>query len=374
MQADHLGKLLDLAKPALFNAKMNSGGSVPHLSCFYFSEDNVTAYNGVMGITVALPELALEECCLNGDALLSLIKSLGKQEVGLYREKDEVYVTGGKTKVHLPYLSAEEFPYKKPKINTIAELQLTPQFLGGLSFCERAVLPPRAADRAALSCITLVIEGQEVVAYSTDNQVICKAVVQPSKKKKTKAKANKQTTLLPGEFCSNLLNIYHTMGGAGGYLNIGKNSVEAMVCDEDGVFLGAVHSSMMENIKSFPYQKTVKNLLAQVEDTPAVPYPKEFETALKRSKSFIATGLSYSCEVQVEDSELALRTETPNGEIDDTVDLPDPHEEPAQLEVDPNRVLTSFKGCNEFHASDEVIIGYSGDSCTVIVSARESSA
>ena len=119
-----------LARPALATQMF-----VPAFTHYLFRDDEVTAYNDLIGISVTMEhDLSV---CLPGDLLNRVLNSLAGQNVMVQPVdgSNTLLLSSGRSRLKVPFLPVEDFPIRWPDIGKLAQMPLNVDVFNGIRLC-----------------------------------------------------------------------------------------------------------------------------------------------------------------------------------------------------------------------------------------------
>ena len=192
-----LAKIAALVRPAL-----STQSYIPALTHIKFDGEFASAYNDVSAIMVRASVDV--EACLPGELLIRALNSFGAETINFQESSGEksVVLSSGRSKLKLPVLPLDAFPFKLPDADDADEVTLDASILKGIERCLLSV--GNDPTHPAQMGVTLEAskEAPEAVLFSTDNFTISRYQT------KTKIKLPGDTPIiLPTFFCQQLVTL-----------------------------------------------------------------------------------------------------------------------------------------------------------------------
>src|ERR1019366_5744338 len=163
-------KKLTMAKPAV-----SAQAYIPILTHFMLDGDSVTAYNDINAITV-LCDTGIHGC-LPAELLIKTLSSFTSDTVALIQSDNHVLVQSGRSKIKMPMMPVEDFPYSPKKWQSGASTEdgcggsftMTHVMLKGLRKC--LICVGTDTPHPATMGVTLdpMYSKTQAAFYSTDN-------------------------------------------------------------------------------------------------------------------------------------------------------------------------------------------------------------
>ena len=138
MKREGLLTALTVASPAL---APETEAVAPIFRCFCFTKESVVAYDDVVGIRVATPEVDFKGL-VPGRLLHKFVKSCTGKHLTfepVRRAEERWRVKCGPTKLDFNRLPASNFPFRFPKVDGNVVAELGDNFFAGLDLCTKIV-------------------------------------------------------------------------------------------------------------------------------------------------------------------------------------------------------------------------------------------
>ncbi len=160
---------LGLARPCLGNNK-----TIPILSYFCFSGNNITSYNGYEGITTQYNHGL--NCCIEGELLINIINSYDTDTVDVIQGNTDVVIKSGKSEIKLPILPITDFvsPFNVLVDTTEFQITMDDKLADGLSKC--LISSGKEKFKEEEYGVTMKIDKNGINMYSHDGRRVSKYV------------------------------------------------------------------------------------------------------------------------------------------------------------------------------------------------------
>jgi DNA polymerase III sliding clamp (beta) subunit (PCNA family) len=156
-----IAALMD-ASPALAGSEL-----LPILNCFCFNNDQVAAYNDMIGITVPCDTGGYVGAVPN--VLLTFLRDCNDDEVSFTCVDKKLVVAVGAQQLNLPTLPAEQFPLVIPKPGGTATIAISKQLVHGLKVCLLTAVANDASRPEHLG-ITFIASKGKLQLFATDSK------------------------------------------------------------------------------------------------------------------------------------------------------------------------------------------------------------
>lgn len=314
MNRERLVATLEAVAPALATSNV-----VPIFQSFVFKEGYVSAYNDA--IAIIGPSDWEGTAGFNGKTLLGLLKATKAEEVEIYLEEQYSLIKFGKTKSKLPFDPEENFIFTVPDAAWDAELALTQSFFESLDICLETV----AKDQTQTALLGVTLEGKSM--FSCDGDAVTKITMSKG--------IGKNRILLPTAFCEAVAKIWQTQEMTKGLL---KFNDEWVFADFPGDWW--VYGRVLKIDKPIDFDKEIKKVVTDEIEPQAIP--EGLNEALDRAL-VISANHSQKTDLTVSKNKLDLHTETPHGEVADTLTFKG-HPE-ASVSVSASHLQRALKHC-----------------------------
>lgn len=300
---------------------------LPIYEYYCFTGKTVFGWQDSFGI-VALCEVPVP-FAVHGPTFLGMLKSIKEDKVELEVTNGQLKITAGKTESVLPVKGPEDFVWHEPEFKVGGEIDM--DLIKGIECCI-----PTASENLALEAFSRVYIGtynDRLAVYSTDGDAFTRYVT---------TLTGKADTCLSRAFCEAIVKT------GGGKLVIGDEWVCSLFEDYKvyGPNLGST---------TFDYEDYMEKILeGPVPDLTS--FPLKFDDALTRARVMADIETSPT-KMMIQKNQLALLTETPFGEVFDTMKLKHPD---IEVSFHAKLIQENMKGCSEFRALDKCCV-FKGD-------------
>lgn len=338
-----LVKVVGLVRPALAAQPY-----IPALTHIQFNGSHATAFNDVSAIAVRA-KMDLNRC-LPGDLLIRALGSFAAENI-LFQsnEKDgSIVLSSGRSKLKLPTLDADKFPFELPNEKSAVEIELGAGILRGIERCLISV----GSDPTHPSQMGVTLDMDDAgkaVLYSTDNFTISRF--------QTKASIDlpgDAPVILPTFFCEQLGSLGKAFPDAPVTLIVGTGYLIAEFGDAATLF-----SKTLVDLEAMDFPRIVQKHchLADLKKE-LVAIPDSFDDAMQRALLVLGTVIDKSTKVTVTDSMLRLHSSSDIGDSDDSMAYQgDETAGPAEpFLVDPALMARACKGCASMAFLQRVVV------------------
>ena len=342
---EYLVKAANLVRPAVSNQSY-----IPALTHINFEQGWATAFNDVSAIAVKspLPDL---NCCLPGELLIKALGSFNAAEVMIQEnfKAASVVVSSGRSRLTLPTLSNEDFPFEWPSGNA-TRIQITDAILLGIQRCLISV----GSDPTHPAQMGVTIESDDsgqAVLYSTDNFTISRYGA-ATKDGKIKLPAD-SPVILPTFFCEQLVALAKVFADAPVTLCLLPGGLLATFGDEAQLFTKAVmDTEPMDFAKMVNRYFKVGEVRRQHQEL-----PEGFEASLGRALLVLSGTADKTTMFTIEGSSITLQSTSDLGDSNDTLNFKDGDHCPEKpFLVDPSLVLRATKVCSKMTCLPKVLL------------------
>lgn len=333
---EHLLQSLNLAKAAVAGQAY-----VPALTHFAFDGWGVLAYNDVSAIGIHAPiDLPV---CLPADMLIKTLNSMTAEKV-LITETDDgaVVVAAGRSKVKLPYLKLEAFPFEFPPVCWEDGFIVTADMLKGIEKCLVGV--GTDPTHPAQMGVTLEATGRGCTLYSTDNFTISRY----------QSNANVKLPgdipiILPAFFCNQLIALSKAFADEEIVVGLPKGAICANFGGQAMLF-----TKLLVDLEPMDFSRILNKYLQGSGPDKAVDIPNGFESALDRALLILSTEMDKATKITIEDGKMKLFSSSGQGESSDVLAF-DFDDAPSFL-ADPALVSRASKICRKMLPLEKVML------------------
>lgn len=300
MKPQELLSTLQIVKPALSTLDF-----VPILKHFCFENNQVYAYNDVIGVRTESP-IDLD-CAIPGSIFTALLGSFSSGTLELSNESEsEILVKCGRSRSKLATLPKDDYLFKFPDgSDSILEFDFDNDFIHGLEKCLLSVgYDPTHPEQMG---ITLSVQDGEPILYSTDNKTLSRYKLQSELKG-----LDDHQRILPVEFCEQLVAIYKKFHDPG-VVVVGKGYILA---DFDHTLL---FSKLINDLNTPDYEAVFNSY--KVDETQYIEIPSELEDALNRALILLKDVNNSEIKISINKRSLFIRSSTSITESSDTIPL-----------------------------------------------------
>lgn len=340
-----LMRVASLVRPALATQDY-----IPALTHIKFDGEFATAFNDISAIVVRAG-IDLQRC-VPGDLLIRTLGLFGGDTVALTYDpvKSTLLLASGRSKLKLPTMHPKDFPFSVPT-EQAPEVVITPAILKGIERCLLSVgNDPR---HPAQMGVTLEVDGDKAVLYSTDNFTISRYATDS----KIELPAD-VPVILPTFFCEQLVTLSKAFDGEkilvllpGGLL---VDFIDAHGNTEASLFSKTVVDLEPMEFRSI-FAKHVKS-----KGVEAATIPDAFDAAFNRALLVLSNEMDKSTRVTVKNGTLQLHSTSALGDADDDFEFKGSGE--VEFLIDPSLVVRASKVCTKvaFHGKAMMLTDDSG--------------
>lgn len=333
--------VVNLVKPALSTAAY-----IPALTHIRFDGEYATAYNDVTAISV---KCGLDlECCLPGDLLSRTLNSFVAPHLAIQQGNGaEVVLSSGRSKIKMPTLPPDQFPYNIPDESATNGFEVTAEMLKGIDRCLISV--GNDPTHPAQMGITLDSDDDgSAVLFSTDNFSISRY--------QTKSEVRlpgDSPIILPTFFCVQLLALGKAMPDSDIELSMVPGGVLATI----GRSKAFLFSKTMVDLEPLDFPRIVNDhvKLAGLKGR-AGAIPDAWEGALQRALLVVSAETDKSTKFTADGDDLKMLTTSPVGEAVDTVTLEVDTFPKGAFHVDPSLIARASKVCALIELGERTLI------------------
>ena len=332
----HLIQALALAKPAI-----SSQLYVPALTHFAFDGWGITAYNDVSAISIAASvDLQL---CLPADILSKALNSMSSENV-VIQNSDEgtIMLVSGRSKIKLPFLPLDKFPFEFPTVNWEEGFILSASILKGIEKCLISV--GSDPTHPAQMGVTITPDADGCTLYSTDNFTISRY--------KTTTKISvpgDAAIILPTFFCQQLLSLAKAFPDEEVIIAMPSGAVCANFGGQATLF-----TKLLVDLEPMDFRRIISKYLHGEEPEHMQDIPNGFESAMLRALLISSAELDKASRISVADGKLKLFTSSASGEATDSFAFV--HKELPPFFIDPSLVSRASKACRRIDFLEDVML------------------
>jgi len=336
---DTLLKLVTLLRPAL-----SSQSFIPALQHIKFGDGHALAYDDVTAISCKFPLADEIGRCIPGELMIRALSSFSAETLTASMvDETTMLLASGRSKLKLPTLDLEKFPFKAPK-GKPDMIPLDNEILDGIKRC----LFSAGSDptHPAQMGVTLDCEAGKAVLYSTDNVTLSR-----QQTKSAITLPGDTPIILPTFFCEQIMAL-------------GRAYPEDDVDLE--VFPGALRCRF--GAKAWCLTKTVVDLepmnfakaISRLVEIPKVKerlsrIPDNFDAAFGRALLVLGTEPDKATKVEAGKEAIRLLSKSAMGEADDEL-IFEGQEVRKDFYVDPTLVIRASKSCGSIAFYDRALL------------------
>jgi DNA polymerase III sliding clamp (beta) subunit (PCNA family) len=302
---------------------------IPIYEFYCFTGETVFAFNDSFGIVA--PCKVKTPFAIHGPTFLNLLKATKDDKIELAYDNDRLKIRAGGSEYDLPIKTQDEFVWQEPQFKPGGELDA--DLIKGIEYCI-----PTASENLALEAFSRVYIGEykpasvpvgKLTVYSTDGDALTRYITTiDGKADVCVARAFAEAVIKTG----------------GGKLVIG----DEWVCSkfEDYKVYG-------RNLgpSTFDYEDYIGKIL-EGPVPELTPFPLKFDESLSRAR-VVADIETSPTTLFIENNQLTLLTETPFGEIFDTMKCKHPN---IEVKVSAALMQKNMEGCDSFRVLDKCCV------------------
>lgn len=316
MNRKQLCDALELIRPALAASNV-----IPVFQCFTFKDGEVTAYDDQ--IAIVGPTDCESSFGVHGVSFLGLLSASSAEVVELVLENQEVKIKLGKSVSKLPYIAVEDFLFDQKQAETsTGDLDITVSHIEAMRLCLETV----SSDETQIALHGVTLQGDTM--YSCNGDTITRV--------RLKKGIGKNRILMPTKFCSSVIKLWDSLQATKAKLSFSEQWVQFKVAEEWAVFGQVLEIKDPIDFEAL-IKRTVKGKVAYA------PVPEGLTEALARAR-VLADVESKMTAVTVSSGKMTLLTETPQGEIKDTLVFPQ-HAD-IEANINASHVQKALKLCD----------------------------
>lgn len=323
---------LELVAPGLSSIDL-----IPLLTHLWFKGDTVMGYNDQIAIQASY-KTGLK-CAVPGQTLISLLRNSDQKEVELELVDQTLHVKLKRSDFTLGILPSEDFIFEMPKANG-GELPVDfMRFRGAIECCMRSISTDTSIpDQLG---ITLIIEGDNINLYSTNNSTISHAKVPLNGKAPFK-----ERVVLSAPFCKEMLELTKTVVGT------------IYIADDHSLMTrGSVSlfGRLIEVDKPIPFAKVLKHHLPDDHRKKAVEMPDRLAMMLTRAMVITDSPTEQTKTLfTVKDGSMTLLSESGKGKVKDVVKV-EGHPD-VSVKLEPKLLSLGLADFDNFLVTDQCAI------------------
>jgi DNA polymerase III sliding clamp (beta) subunit (PCNA family) len=329
-------KSINLVRPAL-----SSQAFIPSLTHVAFNDGMVMAYNDITAIGV---ECSFDRnICLPGDFLIKLLGNLSADEVVVQDvDKSSLQFSGGRSKLKIPYLPIDDFPFHLSSDDSTYTINITPDIITGIEKCLISV----GSDPTHPAQMGVTLESGGTL-YSTNNFSISRYRTKEDIKLEGDV-----PVIFPTFFCHQLIAMARNFPDLAIDLELRNSSATAWFGDKAFIF-----TKVQVDVEPMDFERIIKKHCsdAAIKDFSDL-IPDAFDSAFERALLVLSDEMDKSTKVSIGDGKLRLLSTCPRGEADDSMRFKGESESGEDFYVDPTLVVRASKVCNKLAALKDVLI------------------
>lgn len=338
MNRRQLVEALELIRPALASSNV-----IPVFQCFTFKDGEVTAYDDQ--IAIVGPTDCESSFGVHGASFLGLLSNSGAEVVELTLENQEVKIKLGKSVSKLPYIAVEDFLFDQTEAGDFSgDLDVTVSLIEAMRLCLETV----SSDETQIALHGVTLQGDTM--YSCNGDTITRV--------RLKKGIGKNRILMPTKFCTSLIKLWDNLQATKAKLSFSEKWVHFKVADEWSVF-----GQVLEIKEPIDFEALIKRTM-KGKATP-VAVPAELNEALARAR-VLADVESKMTAVTISAGKMTLLTETPQGEVKDTLMIKD-HVD-IEANVNASHIQKALKICDTMAIQDNCTVFERAPNVLLIVS------
>lgn len=333
-----LGRL----KPAL-----RTGGAIPELGHIWFESGRASAYDGGLGIRLAL-DTGLT-CGAPGRPLMGLLGTSALKQVTLEQEEADLLVRLGKSKTKLKVLPSERDPWPFPAQHPGKSARISEAAIEAL----RAVLvvKPSPATRLEHHGVLVYCSGSDIDVYATDSRTIAQATYSE------KATGLPKFLFVPRPLAEQIV----VLCPRGTELYVAEDHLAAV---GNGVELC---SNVLDTTGMVDIPKVVRKTHDPHPDSVALP--AGLEAALDRAEVLAGSSDESVITVTVRGRNFSLAGKYQYGELQEDLVLEADHPD-VEIAVVTSALRRGMLSADAFSSTKESMAFYGGDNFLYLVAAR----
>lgn len=352
MNRQDLINTLSLANPFLMRQEF-----IPILTHFCFNTEHVIAYNDVAGIQINF-ESDLH-CAIPGELLLKLLRTMSDETVRIKNDNNELLIHSGKSKLKLPSLPKESFIFSIPKIeNDLTHLSIPISIKQGIKKCLEGVSEdPSHPEHTG---IKWVVNDNESFIYSTDNKTISSFPCNYSDRK------GNVNAVVPEFFCTELVKLidYFCVEATEFDVYFSDDYIIVKLGDKKECLL---FSRLIAQKEKTPFKQIISSLTDGLDLDSMSPPPLDLHPALERSSLLLSSNFSDVVQIELNNKELKMVTESQYGNADDQIEF-DEEFESTSFTTKPQLIQRGLKIAPAIKFTPKLIVLKSDDDFLHLIS------
>jgi len=333
---EHLLQSLNLAKAAVAGQAY-----VPALTHFAFDGWGVLAYNDVSAIGIHAPiDMPV---CLPAEMLIKTLNSMTAESILITETgEDAVVVAAGRSKVKIPFLPLNSFPFEFPPVCYDDGFIVTADMLKGIEKCLVGV--GTDPTRPAQMGVTLEATEFGCVLYSTDNFTISRY----KSKSHIKLPGN-VPIILPAFFCNQMLALAKAFMDEEIAVGLPKGAICANFGGQAMLF-----TKLLVDLEPLDFARLFSKYLQGAGTDDAAEIPNGFESALDRALLILSTEMDKATNISVAGGKMRLFSSSGQGEATDLLAFE--HPDTDSFLADPALVSRASKTCRKMKLLEKVML------------------
>lgn len=334
-----LAKIASLVRPALATQTF-----IPAYNHIAFTGKRALAHNDIAAIEVRA-QLPVRGC-LPGELLIKALASFTGDSVMLQESsKDQsVLVVSGRSKIKLPTMALNDFPFEMPDFDKAAEIKLSKEMITGIELC--LVSAGSDPNHPSSMGVTLDHEDGYATLFATDNFTI--SVYSTNTEIKLPGDA---PVILPTFFCNQIIALAKAYMAETPILFLLPDGLLVEFGNEALLF-----TKTLVDLEPVNFPKLVKGLVElSTLDKKLTGIPDAFEGAFQRALLVQSAELDKTTRVSFDGSTLSLRSSSQMGDADDSFKF-DADGKDCEFLVDPNLVIRGSKSCTSIYLAPKVLV------------------
>lgn len=283
------------------------------------------------------------DCCIPGDLFLKALGSLTGEEVVLSLVQEAVVVQQGRSKVKLPILPLDSFPFDIPETKGKG-LTLNASVLNGIEYC--LAFSGNDPTHPAQMGVTLAPDFDDgIAAFSTDNYTVSKYQINS-----TIELPGDVPIILPVFFCQQLLNLSKVFP---------KEKIQLFPTSEHLIAeLGneaVLYTKVAVDAEPMDFQRVLDKHLGESDDyiDSLCSIPDGFDAAVDRALMVASNEVDKATTLTVVKGKLKMETTSSTAESNDTFSLDC---DDIEVRVDPMLTARALKLHSKFSLQEKCLV------------------
>jgi DNA polymerase III sliding clamp (beta) subunit (PCNA family) len=334
-----LSKIASLVRPALATQTF-----IPAYNHIAFTGRRAMAHNDIAAIDVKA-DLPIRGC-LPGELLIKTLASFNGDSVMLQESaKDQsVLVVSGRSKIKLPTMPLNDFPFEMPEFNKAAEIELSKEMVSGIERC--LVSAGSDPNHPSSMGVTLDHEDGYATLFATDNFTI--SLYQTDTKVELPGDA---PVILPTFFCNQLISLAKAFPSEQPVLFLLADGLLVEFSNDATLF-----TKTLVDLTPVDFPKLVRGLVAlDGLQKKLTGIPDAFESAFQRALLVQSAELDKTTRVSFDGNQLSLSSSSQMGDADDSFKF-DHDGRDCEFLIDPNLVIRGSKTCTSIFLAPKVLV------------------